>query len=81
MPTPYNLNLHNNCSECSVRAERVFCDMSAETVAALDVIKFTGIYPKASLLFVEGEEPRGVFILCSGRVKLTTRSWQLEERS
>ena len=38
------------------------------------VLKFTGVYPKNSLLFVEGEEPRGVFILCSGRVKLTTSS-------
>ncbi len=74
MPSPYNLNVHNNCVECEVRAERVFCDMSKEAVVTLDTIKFTGIYPKGSLLFVEGEEPRGVFILCAGRVKLTTSS-------
>jgi CRP/FNR family cyclic AMP-dependent transcriptional regulator len=74
MPTPYNLDVHNNCVECEVRAERIFCDMSKEAVATLDTIKFTGIYPKGSLLFVEGEEPRGVFILCAGRVKLTTSS-------
>ncbi len=74
MPTPYNLDVHNNCVECDVRAERIFCDMSKEAVATLDTIKFTGIYPKGSLLFVEGEEPRGVFILCNGRVKLTTSS-------
>lgn len=74
MPSPYNLDVHNNCVECEVRAERIFCDMSKEAVVTLDTIKFTGIYPKGSLLFVEGEEPRGVFILCSGRVKLTTSS-------
>lgn len=74
MPTPYNLDVHNNCVECDVRSERIFCDMSREAVASLDTIKFTGIYPKGSLLFVEGEEPRGVFILCNGRVKLTTSS-------
>jgi CRP/FNR family transcriptional regulator len=74
MPTPYNLDVHNNCVECDVRAERIFCDMSKEAVVTLDTIKFTGIYPKGSLLFVEGEEPRGVFILCNGRVKLTTSS-------
>jgi CRP/FNR family transcriptional regulator, cyclic AMP receptor protein len=73
-PTPYNLDVHNSCIDCSVRAERMFCDMSAQSVAALDAIKFTAIYPKGSLLFVEGEEPRGIFILCSGRVKLTTSS-------
>lgn len=74
MPTPYNLAVHNNCVDCAVRAERLFCDMSKEAVAALDAIKFTGIYPKGSLLFVEGEDPRGVFIICSGRAKLTTSS-------
>jgi CRP/FNR family transcriptional regulator len=40
----------------------------------LDTIKFTSVYPKGSILFVDGEEPRGVFILCSGRAKLTTSS-------
>ena len=74
MPSPYNLDLHNNCSECDVRAERIFCNMSDESVAALDAIKFTGVYPKGSLLFVEGEQPRGIFIVCSGRAKLTTSS-------
>src|SRR6266702_919251 len=74
MPSPYNLDIHNNCTECSVRAERPFCNMSPASVAALDGIKFTAVYPKGSLLFVEGEQPRGVFILCSGRAKLTTSS-------
>lgn len=74
MPSPYNLDLHNNCSECDVRIERLFCNMSDPTVADLETIKFTGLYPKGSLLFVEGEQPRGIFILCSGRAKLTTSS-------
>jgi len=74
MPTPYNLDVHNDCAECSVSVDRTFCNMSPETLKELDAIKFTGIYPKGSLLFVEGEQPRGVFILCSGRAKLTTSS-------
>jgi CRP/FNR family transcriptional regulator len=74
MPSPYNLEVEYNCSECRVRADRLFCNMSEDAVGALDSIKFTGLYPKGSLLFVEGEEPRGVFILCSGRAKLTTSS-------
>lgn len=74
MPSPYNLEVEYNCSECRVRADRLFCNMSQGAVDALDSVKFTGLYPKGSLLFVEGEEPRGVFILCSGRAKLTTSS-------
>jgi CRP/FNR family transcriptional regulator len=74
MPSPYNLDLHNTCVDCTVRAERLFCNMTPASVGALDSIKFTGVYPKGSLLFVEGEQPRGVFIICTGRVKLTTSS-------
>ena len=74
MPSPYNLELHHNCTDCTVRAERLFCNMSQDSIESLDSVKFTGVYPKGSLLFVEGEQPRGVFILCSGRAKLTTSS-------
>jgi CRP/FNR family cyclic AMP-dependent transcriptional regulator len=74
MPSPYNLEVEYNCGECRVRADRLFCNMSQSAVDALDSVKFTGLYPKGSLLFVEGEEPRGIFILCSGRAKLTTSS-------
>src|SRR5437773_11768979 len=74
MPSPYNLDIHNTCTECTVRAERLFCNMAASAIASVDSIKFTGVYPKGSLLFVEGEMPRGIFTLCSGRAKLTTSS-------
>jgi CRP/FNR family transcriptional regulator len=74
MPTPYNLSIHDHCTTCTVRAERPFCNMSQNSVAGLESVRFTGVYPKGSLLFVEGEQPRGVFILCSGKAKLTTTS-------
>src|SRR3954463_3408311 len=74
MKTPYHVDTQNNCSTCTFRAERQFCNMSTPAVKALDTIKFTAVYPKGSVLFVEGEQPRGVFIVCSGRVKLTTSS-------
>lgn len=74
MPTPYNLDLHNSCIDCTVRSERLFCNMSEGTVAALEAIKFTSVYPKGATLFVEGEQPRGIFIICTGKVKLTTSS-------
>ena len=74
MPSPYNLDIQHHCTDCKVRTERLFCDMTPETLSAMDAMKFTGVYPNGSLLFVEGEEPRGVFILCRGRVKLSTSS-------
>lgn len=75
MPSPYNLALVEHCSNCPQREiNGGFCNMAAEPVAALDSMKFTGAYPKGALLFVEGEQPRGVFVLCRGRAKLTTTS-------
>lgn len=76
MTSPYNLNIQSDCTRCSFRSERPFCDLSDEAVAELDSIKFTSVYPKGALLFAEGEKPRGVFIICSGRVKLLTRSME-----
>lgn len=72
MPTPYNLDVHHNCNTCTNR--RGFCDMKPQALAAMEQIKFTAMYPKGSLLFVEGENTRGVYVLCSGKVKLTTSS-------
>ncbi len=32
------------------------------------------MYPKSTMLFVEGQQPRGVFVLCAGKAKLSTSS-------
>jgi len=72
MPTPYNLQVSHNCTTCTHRDN--FCAMSPQSVKMLEQVKFTAMYPKGSLLFVEGEPARGVFVLCSGKVKLTTSS-------
>jgi len=74
MPSPYNLTIQDHCTECAVRMDRPFCNMAPDAVAAMNAMKFTAVYPKGSSLFVEGEESRGVFILCNGRAKLTTTS-------
>jgi len=74
MPSPYNLAIADHCGQCPVRTSHAFCNMAPEPVAALDTIKFTAVYPKGALLFVEGEQPRGVYILCGGKAKLTTTS-------
>ena len=74
MPTPYNLAVADHCGQCPVRAAHSFCNMAPEPVEALDSIKFSAAYPKGALLFVEGEQPRGVYILCGGKVTLTTTS-------
>lgn len=72
MPTPYNLSVNHNCATCTTR--HGFCNLPPESIHSLEQIKFTAMYPKGSLLHVEGENARGVAVLCSGKVKLTTSS-------
>lgn len=72
MRTPYGLEIIENCLACPHREERLFCDLPPAAVQMLSTITSPAAYPKGATLFVEGQTPRGVFILCSGRVKLST---------
>jgi CRP/FNR family cyclic AMP-dependent transcriptional regulator len=63
-----------NCLKCVFRDSRLFCNLPAEALVTLQTIKATAVYPKGSMLCLEGQPARGVFILCTGRAKLTTTS-------
>jgi len=70
MDTPYGLEVIEDCIACPLLKDRVFCNLGKDALAGLDAISSTATYPKGAILFVEGQEPRGVFILCTGKVKL-----------
>ena len=74
MKTPYGLQVIESCLTCPLVKERIFCDLPRPVIAALDAISSSTTYPKDAVLFVEGQDPRGVFVLCHGRVKLSTNS-------
>ncbi len=74
MRAPYGLTILDNCITCPVREEHLFCNLSLPALQQLNDIKSTAIYPKSALLFIEGQQPRGVFVLCGGKVKLSTSS-------
>lgn len=74
MRSPYGLNILDDCVACQVREEHLFCNLSLPVLRKLNEIKSTAVYPKSAVLFIEGQRPRGVFVLCTGRVKLSTSS-------
>ncbi|HKH98031.1 MAG TPA: Crp/Fnr family transcriptional regulator [Candidatus Sulfotelmatobacter sp.] len=74
MRAPYGLNILDNCVTCPVRGEHLFCNLSLTAAQRLNEVKSTAVYPKGAMLFIEGQQPRGVFVLCTGRVKLSTTS-------
>jgi CRP/FNR family cyclic AMP-dependent transcriptional regulator len=74
MRAPYGLNILDHCSTCPMRGEHLFCNLSPQALQRLNEIKSTAIYPKSAMLFIEGQQPRGVFVLCVGKAKLSTSS-------
>ena len=74
MRAPYGLNIIDNCLICPVREEHLFCNLPLAAVQKLDEIKSAAVYPKSAMLFIEGQQPRGVFVLCAGKAKLSTSS-------
>jgi CRP/FNR family transcriptional regulator, cyclic AMP receptor protein len=74
MRAPYGLTILDNCLTCPVREEHLFCNLPGPALQKLNEIKSTAVYPKSAVLFIEGQQPRGVFVLCAGKVKLSTSS-------
>lgn len=74
MPAPYGLQIIESCLSCPFREDRLFCDLSPEAVQTLAAITHPATYPKGAMLFVEGQPTRGVFVICTGRVKLCVSS-------
>jgi CRP/FNR family transcriptional regulator, cyclic AMP receptor protein len=74
MRSPYGLNIIDDCVACPVREEHLFCNLSLPVLQKLNEIKSTAVYPKSAVLFIEGQRPRGVFVLCAGKAKLSTSS-------
>ena len=74
MRAPYGLEIIESCLSCPHREDRLFCNLPPPAAQKLAAITSAATYPKGATLFVEGQSPRGVFILCSGKVKLSTSS-------
>jgi CRP/FNR family transcriptional regulator len=74
MHSPYGLNIIESCVSCKLRSDGLFCDLSPEVLNAFESLKYATILPKGAMLFIEGQSPRGIFLLCTGRAKLSTCS-------
>ena len=74
MKGPYGLDLNDGCIPCNRRGSGFFCQLSPPAIKDFDEIKSTASYPKGALLFVEKQDPRGIYVLCEGDVKLSINS-------
>jgi CRP/FNR family transcriptional regulator, cyclic AMP receptor protein len=74
MRAPYGLNILDNCLTCPIREDHLFCNLPVVALQRLNEIRSTAVYPRSAMLFIEGQQPRGVFVLCTGKAKLSTSS-------
>lgn len=74
MNTPYGLEIIENCVTCKLRRDKWFCGLSPEVLKSFSSAGHLSTYPGGAILFVEGQAPRGIVVLCSGKVKLSTTS-------
>ena len=74
MRTPYGLEIIESCMGCKASREGFFCRFSQTVLRSVDACSHHSVMPGGAVLFVEGQTPRGVFIICSGKVKLSTAS-------
>ncbi len=61
----------NDCLSCELRRTCDFCNLPQPLMTKFNAMGHLTLYPPNATLVREGEIPRGVYIACSGRSKLS----------
>lgn len=68
---PRRFTFSDGCLSCPLRREGDFCQMPPDLLAEFHALGNLTLYPSHVPLLIEGVPPRGVYVVCSGRVKLS----------
>lgn len=63
-----------DCIHCALRQQGDFCQMPDPLMKELTEMGHISLYPANATLLLEGQLPRGIYILCSGRAKLSVEA-------
>src|SRR5579863_4973513 len=74
MRGPYGFDMSENCESCGLRAANFFCQLTSPVLKDFNAVRTTATYPGGAILYLEKQDPRGVFVLCGGDVKLSISS-------
>lgn len=74
MRGPYGFEPNQDCQSCKSRKSGYFCQLSDAALKGFNAVKSPAEYPAGALLFLEKQDPRGIFVLCAGEVKLSISS-------
>lgn len=71
MATAVSPGFLEDCPSCKFRGDYAFCGFSSELLKLLDRVSYAVTYPQRAVLFCEDQPCRGLFLLCSGKAKVT----------
>jgi CRP/FNR family transcriptional regulator len=64
----------NDCLTCNLRQKGDFCNLPQSLMTVFSRLGHLTLYPPNATLLAEGQQPRGVYIVCSGRAKLSVEA-------
>lgn len=62
------------CFACSSKPGSIFCDLPPARLLELDQLRRTKDYPAGATVFLEGDQPRAIYCVGAGRVRLSRSS-------
>jgi len=68
------LAISMDCQSCHLKRPGDFCGLPPPVMAEFNALGHPTLYPANATLMTEGEIPRGVYIACGGRAKLSIRA-------
>src|SRR5208282_426359 len=64
----------SDCLSCTLRQSCDFCNLPQPLMTAFNAMGHLTLYPANATLMTEGQSPRGVYIACSGRAKVSVEA-------
>jgi len=74
MPNARTDKTDSTCDNCKLKQAGFLCHLTPVAAKEFEPIKISSRYPAGSILFLENEKARGIFLVCSGKVKLSVSS-------
>lgn len=71
MGVPRRFALPDDCLSCALRCGSDFCNLPQNLQGEFNQMGYLTLFPASVMLLAEGQMPRGVYVLCSGRAKLS----------
>jgi len=71
MSVQHRHSFSDDCLTCTLKHDSDFCNLPQDPITRLSEIGHISLFPADAVLIAEGQIPRGVFVICSGRAKLS----------